>query len=446
MTGSSLYEKALRILDAALTEVDPINLLNKNIVRSEGKLMIQEKEYDLSAYDRIYLVAFGKAAPYMAEGMLQVLGDRIFEGIVLYLPESPAELKGMICLPASHPLPDERNLYAAQQIFMLAERMKEKDLLLVLISGGGSAQLCYPYDNVSLQEKRQITNDLLKAGADIIELNTVRKHLSKIKGGRLAEAAYPGTMISLVISDVINDDLSTIASGPTFWDSTTYQDTFQVLKNRGIWESTPASIKMAVHSGLHNRIKDTLKKGDPIFHKVFNHIIGSNKMALAAAKTSSEEMGFPATILSSTDKGEARVTAKTYIDLLRSLYEGKISDSLPACLLSGGELTVSVQGKGLGGRNQEFVLASVREIAAESLPFSNWLILSAGTDGIDGPTDAAGAWAEPQTLSKIEALSLDIDEYLNNNDSYSFFKRAGGLIKTGPTHTNVMDIRIFILE
>jgi len=446
ITDSELFRKVRKIYKAALSEVDPENLIKKNVAVQEEKLIIQDKNFDLRKFDNIFLAAIGKAAPFMAKGLKYVLGDRIKEGVVLYLPQNKIALKNITTLPASHPLPDERSLKAAQKILNLTTKLSERDLLFVLVSGGGSAQISLPSPGVSLEEKRLITDRLLLAGADITELNTVRKHLSRIKGGRLAQEAFPATVISLVISDVRGNDLESIASGPTHWDSSTYGDAFQVLEKYNLWDRAPASIKVVIESGLQNKIQETVKREAPIFKQVHNIIIGDNLEALRAAQREAEKLGFRSLILTSSDHGEARDAAKNYVSLFLNLLQSEETASQPLCLLAGGELTVTVKGKGKGGRNQEFVLAALVGMKKSLPKEKKWLILSIGTDGIDGPTDAAGAWITPSILKIMQELSLDPIEYLDNNDSYSFFKKAGGLIFTGPTHTNVMDLRLFLIE
>jgi glycerate 2-kinase len=446
ITDSELFRKAEKIYKAALSEVDPENLIKKNVSVQDGELVIKNKSFDLGRFDNIFLVSIGKAAPFMAEGLQDVLGDRIKEGISLYLPQNKITLKNITSLPASHPLPDERSLQAAQSILSLVEKMGEKDLLFVLISGGGSAQISLPAEGVSIEEKRLITDELLKAGAEITELNTVRKHLSRIKGGRLAQEAFPATVISLVISDVRGNDLENIASGPTHWDSSTYADAFQVLKKYKLWDGAPVSIKTVIERGIQKKTQETAKHEAPVFKQVHNIIIGDNHEALRAAQGEARKLGFRSLILTSSDQGEARDAAKNYVSLFVNFLQSEKTASQPLCYLAGGELTVTVKGKGTGGRNQEFVLAALIEMKKTHHEERRWLILSIGTDGIDGPTDAAGAWITPSVLKLTEELSLDPDEYLDNNDSYNFFKKAGRLIYTGPTHTNVMDLRLFLIE
>lgn len=442
----NILSKAERIYKAAIAEVEPENLIKKSISIHDNKLIVQDKKYDLDSFDNIYLVSIGKAAPFMAKSILEILGDRVKEGIIICSPQDRITQKKITCIPASHPLPEEASFRAAQNILGLAKRMEERDLLFFLVSGGGSAQVTLPAGGISLEEKKLVTYKLLRAGADIKELNTVRKHLSRIKGGWLARAAFPAEVISLFISDVIHNDLETISSGPTCWDSSTFKDALNILKKHGIWDFMPSSVKDVIEMGIMGQIEETPKKDDPVFKRIENFIIGDNSNALKAARKEAENLGFVSFVLSSSDHGEASKVARNYISLLMNILRSGKTCTFPLCLLSGGELTVSVKRGGKGGRNQEFVLASIIEIDKEKAGLENFLILSIGTDGIDGPTDAAGAWAGPLTMEKARNLSLDPVAYLGDNDSYNFFKKVGGLIITGPTHTNVMDFRLFIID
>jgi len=444
ITPSELLRKAEKIYKAGLAEVEPENLVKKNVSTRGEKLIIQDKIFDLASFNSIYLVSFGKASIFMAKTLMELLGDRIKEGIAVCLPQKEIRLKNIICLSASHPLPDKRSVTAAQDILSLARKAGEKDLLLVLVSGGGSAQICLPHTGISLDEKRFVTEKLLKAGASITELNTVRKHLSRIKGGHLAQEAYPATMINLIISDVRRNDLESIASGPTHWDSSTYEDAVQVLEKYKLWNSAPSSIQEVLKKGIQGKIVETLKKDNQVFRNVFSFIIGDNRAALRTAKKEAQRLGFKTFILTSSDQGEARDIARHYISLLLNILQSGKIISQPLCLLAGGELTVTVKGKGKGGRNQEFILAALIEMEGHFKEYEGWLILSLGSDGIDGPTDAAGAWANESSFEQARKLSLDPSEFLERNDSYNFFKKGGGLIITGPTHTNVMDLRLFL--
>ncbi len=455
-----MRDAAESVARAAVGAVDPDRLIRENVILDtvEGRdsVVIRGRKFRLEEYDRIFLIAFGKAAPAMAGALAGVLGDRLTRGLVVSpVGRSKTTENGLEFVRGSHPLPDEGSLEGARKALEIAESAEADDLVFVCVSGGGSALLCHPAEGISLAEKRQVTRALLRAGADIGELNTVRKHLSAVKGGQLAKAAFPAAVVGLILSDVLENDLESIASGPTHWDSTTFASAKGVLEGFGLWEDIPASVREHIGKGVRGERAETVKPGDPAFERVKNFIIGDNMAALKAAQKEAERLGFESLILTSSDKGEARSAAANYAAFLANMACSIQSAARPLCFLAGGELTVTVKGQGSGGRNTEFVLASLVEFGKEYLEeiFSegsggsglDWLVMSLGTDGIDGPTDAAGAWAGPSTLAKIRELGLNPAAYLDENDSYGFFRRTGNLIVTGPTGTNVMDIRIFLL-
>ncbi len=449
-----------------------MRLVKSNLSLEGDTLRVLGETFGLGGFENVYVIAFGKAAAGMAEALAEILDSRLTGGIVIApAPRSGQQSAGrhrgpkLEFLEASHPLPDDTSVDAARRALELAARAGKKDLVLLAISGGGSALLCLPAEGITLDEKKAVTLDLLKAGATIRELNVVRKHLSGIKGGRLAKSAFPAMVISLVISDVVGDDLETIASGPAHWDSSTFADARDVLAKFGLWESSPPSVRKHIERGIRGEEPETLKSDDPVFESVREYVIGNNLTALRGARREAERRGFEAFILTSTDEGEARAAARSYVAFIASLACSMSGAPMPFCLLAGGELTVSVTGRGTGGRNMEFVLAALVEMRKESLgqafcgtcalpddrgglagnqPF-DWLALSLGTDGIDGPTDAAGAWADAATFDRALALGLEPDKYLGENDSYSFFEKTGNLIVTGPTGTNVCDVRMFLI-
>jgi glycerate-2-kinase len=445
-SNSALLKQAQKIYSAALKAVSPEKLMKEKVLLKKEKLVLPGKSFDLEQFENIYMVAFGKSASPMAKNMLQILGQRIKGGVFIGQKGHRDDLSPLLSMKASHPLPDSNSVRAAKKIVSLVEKMEKNDLLIVLISGGGSSHVCLPPAEVKLSEKRIVIENLLRAGADIKELNAVRKHISLIKGGRLSEAAFPASVISLIISDVIGNDLEAIASGPTYWDSSTYQDSVEILRKYRLWESTHESIKSVLRKGTQKEERESVKKGDPVLRKTHNFILGDNRDALKAAAERADRMGFNTSILSSSEQGEARETAHEYFLILLDSQKKAGQDLRPKCLISGGELTVTVKGKGKGGRNQEFVLAFIKEAWQKRIRQNGWIILSLGTDGIDGPTDAAGAWGSVKTIQRLESLSVDPEKYLEWNDSYHFFKQVGGFIKTGPTQTNVMDLRILIVE
>jgi glycerate 2-kinase len=449
-----LEKQARSVWAAALRAVKPGRLVASQVSLRKGRLVVQGRSYDLRRYGHVYLAAIGKAAPAMAERMASTLAEHLTEGLVLCPPGrilSHPRLRG---LPAPHPLPDGRSLKAARAMLSLAGRAGKGDLVIVLLSGGGSAQACLPAEGLTLADKRRVTDSLLRAGATIAELNTVRKHLSRFKGGRLARTAFPATVVNLVLSDVRGNDLGIIASGPTHWDSSTFAQARSILSKYGLWESASPSVRRLIESGVRRRVAETLKKGSRAFRAVESFILGDNRTALDAAAKRARELGLEARVLTAADCGEARKAAGNYAALLRTIVNAGRRTGRPLCLIAGGELTVTVRGRGKGGRNSEFALAFLLEMM-EMPPVTSagitgrrpsWLVASLGTDGIDGPTDAAGAWASGAVAGRAERLGLDPRAFLDRNDSYSFFKKTGSLIRTGPTGTNVMDLRLFLMD
>ena len=338
-------------------------------------------------------------------------------------------------------MPDESGLRATEEIINLLKGADENTLLICLISGGGSSLLVSPYNGITLDGKKKITELLLKAGVNIYELNNVRKHISKVKGGRLAEIAHPAKVVSLILSDVVGDNLDVIASGPTSSDSTTYTDALKVLKKYRLMEQIPLNVIDLLNRGRDGLIPETPKEGDPIFEQVENIIIGSNKKALEGAKIKAEFLGFNTEIISSEITGEAKEAGKWLAQKAIEVQRGEHYRK-PVCFISGGETTVTVRGAGKGGRNMELALSFAMEVEG----FDGITFLSAGTDGTDGPTDAAGAIIDGQTVARAKAIGLDPGTYLENNDSYNFFKQINELFITGPTGTNVMDIQIMVIE
>ncbi len=442
-----LKEIARRIGQTALQAVRPDRLVADSVRRIGSSLVIGGHKLNLDEFDRVVLISSGKAGVPLAEAIMPLIEDKLDSGVITG-SENYREEGGLFYFPSSHPLPDDWSLKAGQKAYELALSLTERDLLLMLISGGGSAHLCLPEEGISLEEKRQITERLLKAGADIKELNTVRKHISRIKGGRLARAAWPATIFNLIVSDVIGNDLESIASGPTWHDSTTYEQAVAVLEKYSLWDNCPENIRRVLEEGRAGWREETVKKGDRVLEKVRPIIIGDNLRALYAAKETARGFGLETVILTSEDRGEAREAARRYLERLKE-FARKVREQRRAfCLLAGGELTVTVRGKGAGGRNTEFILASLLEIMRRPDDFQgiDWLLMSLATDGRDGPTDSAGAFISPESLMKVSELHLAPEIFLENNDSYTFFNTVGGLLKTGPTGTNVMDLRVFLLS
>ncbi len=437
------FEKAMEIARAGLAAVEGGRLVRAILTRSGKDLEVLGKRFDLSRFKRTFLIAAGKAAGPMAAGFMAVLGDRVDGGIVTCRPGENPDPDRLTAIPAAHPLPDAASVRAGREAVCLAGQAGKNDAVFLLLSGGASANLCLPAPGISLKDKQFVTDCLLKAGANIRELNAVRKHLSSVKGGLLAKAAWPARVISLVISDVIQNDLGVIASGPAYPDSSTFGDAENVLRKFGLWEAVPASVQNRLVAGGRGEVDETLKEGDRTLGRISTFVIGDIGTALRAARARAQELGFSALILTESDSGEAGTAAKNYAAFLEGLSCSRKNSGAPLCFLAGGEVTVTVKGKGLGGRNTEFVLAALTAMPRSA---RGWLILSLGTDGRDGPTDAAGAWADPSLWTVARAKGLDPQSFLADNDSNSFFKRTGRLILTGPTGTNVMDLRIFILN
>ena len=398
----------------------------------------------LAAYRRVYVVGTGKASMAMAGAVEARLGLRIEEGLVVVphgyratLPASQRAPTVIEVVEAGHPVPDAAGVEAAARALALAESCGEDDLLLVLISGGGSALWPAPAEGVSLDAMQVVSRLLLRSGTDIHQINTVRKHLSRLKGGRLAAAAFPATVLALVVSDVVGDDLSVIASGPTVPDGSTYDEAVEVLRVFDLWGLVPAPVRDRFSQGRQGRVPETPKQGAPCFERAHTVLLGSNREALAAAQAAAAQRGFTAHILAHDLTGEARAVGRAVV---RQAVQREAD--APVCLLWGGETTVTVTGTGRGGRNQEVALAAALALEDSTRRI---VVLSGGTDGIDGPTDAAGAWATPHTASEARPRGLDPEAYLADNDAYTFFEQTGGLLKPGPTHTNVMDVLIALV-
>lgn len=420
---------ALQIFRAALAAADPYAAVLRHL-RFDGRTLIAGRHrYRMADFDRVQVIGAGKASAAMARAVESLLGRRIAGGVINVpdgtLSHTGARLRRIDLNPAGHPIPDERGHRGALRMLEIARDAGPRDLLICVISGGASALLPAPIAGTSLAAKQEITQRLLLSGAGIHEMNAVRKHLSAIKGGRLAACAFPARALGLILSDVIGDDLDVIGSGPTVGDPSTIAQAESVLRK---YDLPPVSFE------------ETPKPGDPPLARVQNLIVGSNRLAMDAAASKAKELGYRTLVLSSRVEGETREAARMHAAIVKEILSAGRPVKRPACLLSGGETTVTVRGKGLGGRNQEFVLASA--IALEGAAAT---ILSAGTDGLDGPTDAAGAIADERTMARARELNLDALEFLENNDSYHFFEKLDALIKTGPTGTNVMDVRVLLV-
>ena len=440
---SEMRKEALEIFHASLKAVDPIAAVKRFLVREGNRLTVQGKSFDLSAFDGVYLVGFGKAAAAMARGVEQVLGDVLKAGIINVKYGHLDQVSSRIKInEAGHPVPDEAGIAGAKEIVEFIKGRNERDLVLCVISGGGSAIFPLPHDGITLAEKQETTKQLLACGADIKEINAIRKHISKVKGGQLSRLVQPATLITLILSDVIGDPLDSIASGPAAPDQSTFEDCMAIIEKYKLSGKIPAAVEQRIQRGVQKQIPDTPKTDDPVFSKTHNVIVGSNWEAVVAAEHRAKQLGYKTLILSTFVEGETRDVSKVHASIAKEIKKTGNPVAAPACVISGGETTVTIRGAGLGGRNQEFVLAAALDLQG----MENVVILSAGTDGTDGPTDAAGAIADGGTIRRANELNLKSFSYLQNNDSYHYFEKLGDLVKTGPTNTNVMDIRILLVR
>jgi len=440
-TLHQLRSDGMEIFIHALKAVDPIEAVKRCLKVEGDDLTVNGKTYSLQDYGHIYVVGAGKAGASMALAVEAILGDRITKGVINVKYGYLSELKRVKLNEVGHPIPDEKGVSGSQEIAGLLERLGENDLVICLISGGGSALLPSPAEGITLEDKQKITNLLLECGANINEINAIRKHISELKGGGLARLTYPSTLITLILSDVVGDPLDVIASGPTVPDKSTFGDCMAILKKYNLLEKVPQSIKGRIQRGVNGEIEETPKTGSPIFEKTQNVIIGSNIIAVKSAEQRARELGYNPLILSTSIEGETREVAKVHAAIAKEIVKTNHPIGPPACVISGGETTVTIRGKGLGGRNQEFVLASALDIQG----LKDVVVLSGGTDGTDGPTDAAGAIADVDTVRRARELGLDANVYLEDNDSYHFFEKLEDLLITGPTNTNVMDLRLILV-
>jgi len=437
----SLRADALDIFQAGLRSVDSFSAVRKHFSLVKNIIKVNGIEYPLDDYNNIYVLGAGKATAAMAQAVEEVLSKRITAGFINVKYGHTRPLKYITVKEAGHPLPDAAGLQGSEKIIRLLQAAGEKDLIIFIISGGGSALLPSPVPGLTLKDLQKTTQTLLEVGANIDEINTLRKHLSRLKGGRLAKLAYPATLISLILSDVVGDNLGSIASGPTAPDESFYHNCIRIIDKFDIRKKIPKRVLDYFVSGQNGKVEETVKSEDPVFRQVQNVIIGSNIQAVKEAKRRAETLGYNCLILSSSMEGEAKEVAKMHASIAKEIISTKNPLPPPACVISGGETTVTLRGYGIGGRNQEFALAAAIEIDG----LDNTLILSCGTDGTDGPTDAAGAFADGQTLNRAKQKQMDADKYLLDNNSYSFFKALDDLVLTGPTFTNVMDLRFILV-
>jgi glycerate 2-kinase len=432
---------ALKSLEAAVNAVDPARILKSKLRISNSTMSVDGHLVDLKKYNNIYVVGGGKASGQMAEALELILGDRITEGVV-NVPHGTEHRKTIIELHgASHPIPDQSGVEGTRKMVEMADKAEKDDLIICLISGGGSSLMPLPRGEISISDKKALTDALLRSGATINEINTVRKHISDFKGGWLAKKAYPATILNLVLSDVMGDPLDFIASGPTVPDTTTFADAIKVLKKYELWNKTAPTIKKVLSQGRKGAIQETPKAGDKAFRKVQNVIVGNNRLASLAAGKFLKTAGLNTLLLTSTLEGEARYVGVTLASIANEILASGNPVPRPAAIVAGGETTVVVTGKGLGGRNQEVPLAAAIKLNDSK----SAVVASLSTDGVDGPTDAAGAIADNKTVVRAAAAGLVSEKFLSENDSYHFFSKLDDLIFTGPTGTNVNDVSVIIV-
>jgi len=435
----TLRRQALAIFRAALTAADPSAAILRHVRVRDGVLLAGWVRYPLRGIRKIHVVGAGKAGAAMAQAIERLKLPAVQRGASLVNVKYGhlAKLRWIELNECGHPVPDERGVRGAERIAELATAAGADDLIICLISGGASALLPLPAPPVTLEEKQAVTRLLLASGATIHEINAVRKHISRIKGGQLARMAYPARVLALILSDVIGDDLDVIGSGMTAPDASTFASAKAVLEKYAILDRAPAHVRERLEAGARGEVRETPKRDDPAFARVRNLIVGSNRLAVDAAAAHARQLGFHTMVLSTQIEGENREIARMHAAIAKEIALYGRPLRRPACLISGGETTVTLRGNGLGGRNQEFALAAALGIAGMKAT----VVLSGGTDGTDGPTDAAGAIADGYTLAR----GPDAEQYLAANDSYHYFEKLGDLLITGPTNTNVMDVHIVLV-
>ncbi len=425
-----------QIAQTALKAVAPETCLRRAIRREGKHLRVGEQTFDLSQVRRIIVVGMGKASSRMAASLEGILEEKISRGLVVTADGYKVPTRRVEVVEASHPVPDARGLTAAKRIVTILDEADADDLVIVLISGGGSALLTLPASGIELSAITATNELLLRSGAKIQEVNTVRKHLSQVKGGQLAQRAFPARVLSLILSDVPGDPLDSIASGPTVPNPTTYADAARILQRYRLWEEVPDSVRNRIEAGAHGMVPETPKPGDPTFRSVQNMVIGSGSVAAEAARAEGERLGYHTLLLTTTLEGEAREVGRVLAAIAREEALHARPLPLPALFVAGGETTVTMRGGGTGGRNQELALSAA--IGIEGL--SGVAVASIGTDGRDGPTDAAGGIVDGETVERMRDRGIVPEEYLAQNDSYHALAKAGDLLITGPTGTNVADL------
>ncbi|MBW2522898.1 MAG: glycerate kinase [Deltaproteobacteria bacterium] len=446
-TNAELAAEALRIFRAGLAAVDPHRAVTRALAREADHLRLvddagEATSIDLGRFERVLVVGAGKATARMCQAVEELLGDHLTEGVAIVKDGHRAPTQTIRLYEAAHPVPDGRGLEAARSMVELVDGADELTLVIALLSGGGSALLTLPADGLSLDDKRAVTDALLAAGADIGEINSVRKHLSAVKGGRLAARAEDATWLTLMLSDVIGDRPDVIASGPTVGDGSTFADACRVLDRYDLWGSLPPPVVEHLNRGVRGEVPETPKPDRALFARSSQRVVGSNRLALAACERAARAGGWHTTVLSSTIEGETREVGRARGAMAREILATASPVARPACVISGGETTVTLRSSGRGGRNQELALSAALAFAGTD----GVALLSAGTDGTDGPTDAAGAIAFGNTVRRARERGFEAERHLERHDAYPLFDAIGDLVRTGPTGTNVMDVHLLLVS
>lgn len=440
-----MRQNALVCFKAGIETADPYLAVKRHLLTDSNQLslVLSDGSRHYGTWPKIHVIAFGKAACAMAKAAKECISEQLLGYCVAVTnDENVIALEGVDVLAASHPLPDDRGLKAAKICANIAESAKKDELVLVLISGGGSALLPYPVESVTLQDKIATTDLLLASGATINQMNCVRKHLSQLKGGGLAKLAYPADVHALILSDVLGDDVSAIASGATVADETTYEDAIAILENKKLWDKIPASVRQHLEHGQDGKILETPKASDSIFANASYTLVGSNSRSVHALMHTAQAQGYQTQLYSDHLCGEAKDEAEKLVLFAKTTMR---SITKPLAIIAGGETTVTLKGNGCGGRNQEMALAFAISAQQHGLPY-NWVFLSGGTDGRDGPTDAAGGVVDSGTIQRMLVADINPAELLANNDSYRALKASHDLLITGATGTNVADLQLLLIH
>jgi len=434
-------QQAMAILQAATDAVEPVQAVHGLLKREGNTLSVAGRQYDLSSYSHVYVIGTGKATGRMALAVEEILGDTITNGVITVKPGFRTQTPHIRQIEAGHPVPTWEGVEGTRAMLQIADMARADDLVLCLISGGGSALLVDPAEGITLAEKQELTSLMLRAGCTINEMNAVRKHISSIKGGLLARRVAPATLLTLLVSDVIGNALDVIASGPTVPDGSSFTDALEVLRNRNLLDKAPPAVRHRLETGIRGEVPETPKVGDPAFHRTQNVIVASNEQACQAAVVTARRLGFAPLLLSTCVEGEAREVARVVVAIGKEMAKSGQPVRPPACLVMGGETTVTVYGDGLGGRNQELALA-----AAKAMEGDRRMMLAAyATDGNDGPTDASGGMVDGGTAARAHRAGISVDAALRRNDAYHCLDGAGDLLMTGPTGTNVNDVTILLV-